>query len=85
MSTFSDLSNDPEFKQRWPYIWSKLEPHLLARQRAYAAQHKGKHEQIGQFVEFLTELMDDFQTIDVEVKNLAPIKRPQLHSREFKQ
>lgn len=85
MSTFSQLGNDIEFKKRWPYVWSKLEPHLLAKQREFALSHKGDHEQIGQFVEFLAILMDDLNTIDVEVASPEKTTRPKLHNREFKQ
>lgn len=85
MSAFSALANDPEFKSRWPYIWSKLEPHLLAKQRQFALEHKGDHAQIGQFVEFLAIIMDDFNTIDVEVKTTDKIPRKKLHNKQFEQ
>lgn len=85
MSTFSELSNDPEFKKRWPYVWGKLEPHLLAKQREFALQHKGDHEQIGRFVEFLAILMDDLNTIDVEVQSPDKTPRKKLHNEQFKQ
>lgn len=83
--TFSDLSNDPEFKKRWPYIWTKLEPHFLAKQREFALTHKGEHALIGQFVEFLALIIDDLNTIDVEVTRPEKMPRKQLHNREFEQ
>lgn len=85
MSTFSDLGNDIEFKKRWPYIWSKLEPHLLAKQREYALAHKGEHAAIGQFVEFIAILMDDLNTIDIEVMSEPKNQRKPLHNKEFRQ
>lgn len=85
MSTISDLSRDPEFKKRWPYVWTKLEPHLLAKQRSYAVEHKGNHVLIGQFVEFLSELMDDLNTVDVEVTREDVPKRKPLNNQQFRQ
>ena len=75
MTSFSELANDPEFRNRWPYIWGKLEPYLLAKQRAYAAAHKGNYEDVGRFVGFMAELFDDLNTIDVEVGRPAPVRR----------
>lgn len=85
MTKFSDLANDHEFASRWPYIWSKLEPHLLEKQRSYAAAHKGDHEAIGRFVEFMSELFDDLNTIDIKVQAPPKPKRPSLHNKEFGQ
>lgn len=85
MSQFSELSKDAEFRQRWPYIWSKLEPHLLAKQRQFAAQHKGDYEEVGRFVTFMSELMDDFNSIDISVSAPTPPKRKMLHNRDFEQ
>lgn len=83
--TFSDLSNDIEFKRRWPYIWEKLEPHFLAKQREFALSHKGDYEKIGQFVEFLALIMDDLNTIDVQVTGPEKMPRKKLHNKEFEQ
>lgn len=85
MSAFSDLSNDPEFKKRWPYVWGKLEPHLLAKQREYALSHKGDYAQIGQFVEFLAILMEDLNNIDVQMTAPEKPQRKALHNKEFGQ
>lgn len=85
MNAFSELNNDTEFKQRWPYVWSKLEPYLLAKQRQYALTHKGDYERIGQFVEFIALLMDDLNTIDAEVTRPEKVHRKPLHNREFEQ
>lgn len=85
MNNLAELSNDPEFKKRWPYVWQKLEPHLLAKQRAYAAAHKGQHELIGQFVEFLSEIMEDLNTLDVEVGRIEVQKRKPLNNQQFRQ
>lgn len=85
MSDFSSLSNDPEFKQRWPYVWSKLEPELLKMQRDYASKYRGKYEQIGMYVEFMSELMDALNVIDIDVQAPTKTPRPRLHNRDFGQ
>lgn len=85
MSTFSALGQDAEFKKRWPYVWSKLEPHLLAKQREYALAHKGNYEEVGRFVEFLAIIMEDMNSIDIQVASSEKIERKPLHNREFKQ
>lgn len=85
MSTIREIASDPEFQKRWGYIWSKLEPYMLEKQREYAKNHKGQHEQVGQFVEFMSEIMDDFNTIDVQVQAPAPVQRKRLHNEVLKQ
>lgn len=85
MSTFSDLSQDREFVERWPYIWSKLQPHLLKMQRDYAATHRGQHDKVGMFVEFIADLMNDFESIDATIQNPTAIRRKRLNNKEFQQ
>jgi hypothetical protein len=80
-----DLVGDVEFGQRFPYVWLKLEPYLLQRQRDYAAKHKGEHEMIGQYVEFLSEIMTDLNELDANIVDKPGVrKHPKLRNSSFK-
>lgn len=78
MSSLNDLIGDKEFTDRWPYCWNKLEPFLLLKQRMYAREHKGQHQQVGQFIEFIDELMSDFEKLD---KGISIEARKPRHKR----
>ena len=82
MNSLSELAHDPDFRERWPYCWNKLLPYFLLKQRKYAKENKGKHEQIGQFIEFMEEIMDDLETIDVSIADIRnqPPKRKRLNN-----
>lgn len=79
--TVAQLVVDPEFTKRWPYVWSRLEPYFLARQRKYAMDHPGEHEEIGQFVEFTAEVMKDLESISgmAEAESHKTPPRKKLH------
>jgi hypothetical protein len=79
----SELMQDEQFRSNWQHVWAKLEPFFIKKMMTYASAHKGQHEKVGQFAEFMAEVIEDFKTLDVEFKNVVN-KRPRLHNKEFK-
>lgn len=84
-SVLAEMRASPEFINSWGVVWRKLHPFLLEEQRKFALENRGKHEQIGQYVEFMARLSESLSTLDdvvMAAKNVAP-QRPKLHNREF--
>ena len=86
MTTLEAIKHDPEFCQRWPYVWNKLQKVLLEEQREFSMKNRGKHEEIGRYVEFMQQLVDKLNQVDATVymaEKQAP-QRPKLHNEHFK-
>lgn len=78
--TLQQLLSDHEFTERWPYCWEKLKPFFLQKQRDYARDNKGDHAKIGQFVEFLSEVMGDLEVMEIDLSSKPNQKRKRLNS-----
>lgn len=76
----SELINDQEFRKAWPYVWSRLQKYLVQRQQNFARERKGKHEEIGQYVDFMGQIFDDLNQIDQATAMPAPPTRPRLNN-----
>lgn len=84
--TLTEMKDSPEFREAWTRVWPKFARFLLEEQRNYASENKGKHEQIGQYVEFMAILTEKLKTLD-DVVQAEQTKRPQrhkLHNDHFK-
>lgn len=87
MTTLEEIKHDREFCSRWPYIWNKLQKVLLEEQREFSIRNRGKHAEIGQYVEFMQQLIDKLNQVDATVfmsESKVP-QRPKLHNEHFKQ
>ena len=78
-----ELLQDQEFRQRWPHVWAKLEPFFIEKMISYAGEHKGQYEKVGQFAEFMAEIINDFKILDGEYHTEVK-KRPRLHNTDLK-
>lgn len=78
--SIDELRNDAEFAKVWPLVWRKLQPYILKKQQDFAKQNKGKHEEIGRFVEFTSELFTDLESIQSAIDTPKDTKpaRPRL-------
>lgn len=86
MNTLDEIKKDPEFHSRWPYIWNKLQKVLLEEQREFSMKNRGKHEEIGRYVEFMQQLVDKLNQVDAQVylaQEKTP-KHPRLHNVHLK-
>lgn len=63
MDQLSDLVADREFMEKFPYVWVRLHPFFLRKQRAYARDNKADPHKVGLFVEFMEQVMSDLETI----------------------
>lgn len=80
--SIDELRNDAEFARTWPYVWRKLEPYILKKQQDFASKNKGKHEEIGRFVEFTSELFGDLESVQAAIETPKESKpnRPRLNN-----
>ena len=52
----------------------------MQKQRDYARDNKGDHAKIGQFVEFLSEVMGDLEVMEIDLSSKPNQKRKRLNS-----
>jgi hypothetical protein len=72
----NELKTNPEFMKIWPALFPRLERYFLAKQREHAKKHPGEHEEIGRFVAFTAEILDDFEKLNVEAIPQKPKHKP---------
>ena len=77
--TAAEMMTDERFRSAWASVWPKLEPFMIEKMITFASANKGQHEKVGQFAEFMSEVMDDFRKFDSEFKETST-KRPKLHN-----
>lgn len=85
-TVLTEMRDSPEFRKAWPLIWNKLEKFLLEEQRQFALEHRSKHSEIGQYVEFMAVLTDKLKSLDnvIQVEVTKAPSRPRLHNANLK-
>lgn len=71
-----EIRASAEASKYWPAFYPRLRQYFLAKQRQFSTEHKGDYEEIGRFVAYTTEIMEDLEKMNFEVSTPKPKHKP---------